>query len=56
MFVLFKRFFNTAIFSMLLKLDIETLNFMNEVYNGGVSPEFSISMLKEIITLVRSYV
>ena len=23
---------------------------MNEVYNGGFSPEFSVSMLKEIIT------
>ena len=29
---------------------------MNEVYNGGFVPEFSVSMLKETITLVRDYV
>ena len=33
-----------------------TSNFMNEIYNGGFAPEFSISMLKEIITLVRENV
>ena len=31
-------------------------NFMNEVYNGGLAPEFSVSMLKETIALVRDYV
>ena len=29
---------------------------MNEVYNGGFPPEFSVSMLKEVIALVRDYV
>ena len=29
---------------------------MNEVYNGGFAPEFSVSMLKETIALVREYV
>ena len=29
---------------------------MNEVYNGGFAPEFSVSMLKETIALVRDYV
>ena len=35
---------------------IATSDFMNEVYNGGFSPEFSVSMLKETIALVRDYV
>ena len=29
---------------------------MNKVYNGGFAPEFSVSMLKEVIALVRDYV
>ena len=29
---------------------------MKEFYNGGFAPEFSVSMLKEAITLVRGYV
>ena len=29
---------------------------MNEVYNGGFAPEFSVSVLKETIALVRDYV
>ena len=29
---------------------------MNEVNNCGFAPEFSVSMLKETITLVRDYV
>ena len=33
-----------------------TPNFMKEVYNGGSGPEFSVSVLKEIIALVWSYV
>ena len=35
---------------------IATSNFMNEFYNGGFTPEFSVSMLKETIALVRDYV
>ena len=31
------------------------LNFMNEFYNGGFAPEFSVSMLKETIALVGDY-
>ena len=31
-------------------------NFMNEFYNGGFSPEFSVSMLKKTIALVRDCV
>ena len=41
-----------SMFSRFLKVAIATSNFMNEVYNGGFSPVFSVSMLKEIITLV----
>ena len=26
---------------------------MNKVYNGGLTPEFNVSMLKEIIALVE---
>ena len=29
---------------------------MNEIYNGGFAPDFSVSMLKETIALVRDYV
>ena len=29
---------------------------MNEVYNGGFAPEFSVSMLKETIALVYIYI
>ena len=29
---------------------------MNKVYNGGFAPEYSVSILKEIIALVRDYV
>ena len=39
-------------FSRFLKVAIATSNFMNEVYNGGFSPEFSVSLLKENIALV----
>ena len=56
MFVLFRRSFKTAIFTIFLKLAIATSKFMNEVYNGGFTPEFSVSMLKKIIALVWDYV
>ena len=49
---LFRRLFRTAIFSRFSKVAIATTNFINEFYNGGFSPEFSVSMLKEIIALV----
>ena len=52
MFVLFRRPFKTAIFSGFLKVAIATSNFVNEVYNGGFAPEFSVSKLKETIALV----
>ena len=55
MSVLFRRLFRTAIFSRFSKVAIATSNFMNEFYNGGFSPEFSISLFKEIIALVRDY-
>ena len=56
MSVLFRSLFRTAIFSRFSKVSIATSNFMNEFYNGGFSPEFSVSMLKEIIALVQDYV
>ena len=43
-------------FSRLLKVAIAMSNFLNKVYNGGFSPEFSVSLLKEIIALVGDYV
>ena len=55
MSVLFRRLFRTAIFSRFSKVAIATSNFMNEFYNGGFLPEFSISLFKEIIALVRDY-
>ena len=48
MSVLFRRLFRTAIFSRFSKVATATSNFMNEFYNGGFAPEFSVSMLKEI--------
>ena len=56
MFILFRRLFRTAIFSRFSKVAIATSNFMNKFDNGVFSPEFSASMLKEIIALVRDYV
>ena len=56
MSVLFRRLFRTAIFSRFSKVAIATSNFMNKFCNGGFAPEFSVSMLKEIIALVRDYV
>ena len=50
--VLFRRLFRTAIFSRSSQMAIATSNFMNEFYNGGFRPEFSVSMLKETIALV----
>ena len=38
-------------FSRFLKVAIAMSKFKNEVYNGKFSPEFSVSMLKEIIGL-----
>ena len=56
MSVLFRRSFKTAIFSRFWKVAIATSNFLNEVYNDGFAPEFSVSMLKETIALVWVYV
>ena len=56
MSVLFRDSSKTAMLSRLLMVAIATSNFMNEVYNGRFSPEFSVSMLKEIIMLVWEYV
>ena len=56
MSVLFRWSFKTAIFGRFLKVAIATSNLMSEVYNGGFAPEFSVSMLKETIALIRDYV
>ena len=56
MSVFFKCSFRSAIFSMFSKVAIATSNLMNEFYNGGFAPEFSVSMLKETITQVWDYV
>ena len=56
MFVLFRGSFKTTIFSRFLKVAIATSSFINEVYNGGFAPEFSVSLLKETIALIRDYV
>ena len=54
--VLYRRSFQTAMFSRFLKVAIATSNFKNQVYNCGFAPEFSVLMLKEIIALVSDYV
>ena len=56
MSVLFRHSSKTAMLSTFLKVAIGTSSFMNEVYNGGFFPEFSVSMSKEIIALVWEYV
>ena len=55
MSVLFRRLFRTTIFSRSSKVAIATSNFMSKLYNGGLLAEFSVSVLKEIIRLVRHY-
>ena len=54
--VLFRHSSKTAMFSRFLKVAIAMSNSMNKVYNGGFSPELSVSMLKETIALVWDYV
>ena len=51
-----RRLFGTAIFSRFSKLAIATSDFMNKFYNGGFASEFTVSMSKEFLTLVRDYV
>ena len=56
MYVLFRRCFKTAIFSRSLKVAIAMSNYMNKVYNDESTPDFSVSMLKETISLLRDYI
>ena len=56
MSVLFRRSSKTAMLSSFLKVAITTSNFMNEIYNGGFSPEFSFPVIKEIIVVLSEYV
>ena len=56
MYVLFRRSFKTAIFRRFLKVAIATSNSMSKVYDDEFAPDFSVSMLKETITLLRDYV
>ena len=52
MSVSFRHSFKTAIFSRFLKMAVVTPSFMKEVYIGGFKLEFSVSMSKEIMSLV----
>ena len=56
MSLLFRRLFRTAIFSRFSEVAIATSNFMNEFYNCEFLSEFSVSVFKEIIAVVRDYV
>ena len=56
MSVLFRHSSKTAMLSRFLKVAIATSSFMKEVYNGGFSQEFSVSVSKEFIALVWKYV
>ena len=56
MTVIFRRLFRTAVFSRFSKMAIATSNFMNKFYKGGFTPAFTVSLLKEFLTLVRDYV
>ena len=53
--VLFRCTFKTARLSRFLKVAMVISNFMREINNGGFSPEFNVSMLKETIALVQDY-
>ena len=53
MSVLFRHCSKSVMFSRFLKVAMSDL--MKEVYNGGFSPDFSVSMLKEIIPQVWDY-
>ena len=50
------RSLKTVIFSKFLKVAIATLVFMSKVHNGTFAPDSCVSILKEIIALVQSYV
>ena len=52
MSVLFRCSSKTGMLSRYLKVAIATTNVMNEVYNGGFLPEFSVSMSKESMALI----
>ena len=56
MSILLRQSSKIVMFSKFLKVAKAMWNFMNEVYGGGFLPEFSVSMLKEIIALVWDYV
>ena len=56
MSIFFIRFSKNAMFRRFLKVAIATSNFINEVYNGRFTPEFSVSIIREIIALVSDYV
>ena len=51
-----RSLFKIAIFARSLKMAIATSIFMNERYDDGFAPEFSISVLKRIMALVPSYI
>ena len=56
MSALFRGLFRTAIFRRFSEVPIATSIFMTEFNNSGFAQEISISLLKEIIALVRDYV
>lgn len=48
--------FKVAIFSTHLEVAIAMSSFINEGYDEGFALEFNVSMLLEIMALVRSYI
>ena len=56
MSVLFRRLSRNVIFNRFSKVAIAASNFMNEFFNGRFWSEFTVSVLKEIIALVRDCV
>ena len=47
MSVLFRRLFRNVIFNRFSKVAIAASNVMNEFFNGGFWPEFTVSVLKK---------
>ena len=52
MSAIFRHSSKISMLSRFAKVATATSNFMNEIYNGIFSPEFSVSLLKEIVALV----
>ena len=54
--LLFRRCFESTIFSRFFVVTIATSHFLNEVYNSGFASGFSVLVFKKTTVAVQSYV